>query len=54
MQMLPIMLGVSLLLGLGGLAAFIWGLKNHQFDDAEKMRHQPLWDDGPKPPKEEQ
>ena len=47
MNMLPIMLVVSLGLGLMGLLAFLWGLKNHQFDDPEKMRHQPLMDDPP-------
>ena len=32
-EMIAIMLGVSLILGLFGLLAFIWGLKNGQFDD---------------------
>ncbi|WP_414651513.1 cbb3-type cytochrome oxidase assembly protein CcoS, partial [Helicobacter typhlonius] len=30
--MIAVMLGVSLVLGLFGLLAFIWGLKNGQFD----------------------
>ncbi|WP_334083575.1 cbb3-type cytochrome oxidase assembly protein CcoS, partial [Helicobacter typhlonius] len=36
-EMVAIMLAVSLVLGLIGLLAFIWGLKNGQFDDANKM-----------------
>jgi len=45
MELLPIMLGVSLFLGLLGLGAFLWGLKNGQFDDPEGMRYRVLLDD---------
>ena len=31
------MLGASLFLGAIALTAFIWGIKNNQFDDEEKM-----------------
>ncbi len=43
-EMIGIMLGVSLVLGLFGLLAFIWGLKNGQFDDANKMMQGVLFD----------
>lgn len=39
------MLIVSLLLGLAGLIFFLWGLKNGQFDDGEKMMNNVLYDD---------
>ena len=41
---LGVMLYVSLFLGFLGLAAFIWGIKNHQFDDAQKMMQGALFD----------
>ncbi|WP_334081839.1 cbb3-type cytochrome oxidase assembly protein CcoS, partial [Helicobacter typhlonius] len=43
-EMVAIMLAVSLVLGLFGLLAFIWGLKNGQFDDANKMMQGVLFD----------
>lgn len=43
-EMVAVMLGVSLVLGLLGLLAFIWGLKNGQFDDANKMMQGVLFD----------
>lgn len=43
-EMIAIMLGVSLILGLFGILAFIWGLKNGQFDDANKMMQGVLFD----------
>lgn len=39
-----VMLYVSLFLGFLGLVAFIWGIKNHQFDDAQKMMQGALFD----------
>lgn len=41
---IAIMLGVSLMLGLFGLLSFIWGLKNGQFDDSNKMMQGVLFD----------
>lgn len=41
---LGVMLFISLLLGLIGLIAFIWGAKNHQFDDEKKMMQGVLYD----------
>lgn len=43
--MIAVMLGVSLLIGLLGLIAFIWGLRTGQFDD-EKRFTEGLLDDG--------
>ncbi len=39
-----LMLGVSLMIGAIGLVAFLWGLKNGQFDDKEKMMRGVLFD----------
>lgn len=36
-SILTMMLVVSLMLGFFGVLAFIWGLKNHQFDDEKKF-----------------
>ena len=35
--MVGVMLATSLVIGLLGLIAFLWGLKNGQFDDEKKM-----------------
>lgn len=43
-EMIALMLGVSLVLGLFALLAFIWGLRNGQFDDANKMMQGVLFD----------
>ena len=45
MDILPLMLGISLFLGLLGLFAFLWGLRTGQFDDPEGMRYKFLLDD---------
>lgn len=39
------MLGASLFLGALALAAFLWGIKNGQFDDEKKMMSQVMFDD---------
>lgn len=39
-----LMLGVSLFIGFLGLIAFIWGLKNDQFNDKDKMMQGVLFD----------
>ncbi len=39
------MLGVSLVLGLFGLGAYLWALKNGQFDDLEGERYRIILDD---------
>lgn len=43
-SMLGVMLFVSLLLGLTGLIAFVWGLRTGQFDDEKKMMKGILYD----------
>lgn len=42
--MIAVMITVSVLLGLTGLAAFIWGLRTGQFDDEKKMMQGVLYD----------
>lgn len=42
--MIAIMLGVSILIGLFGLIAFIWGLRTGQFDDEKKFTQGLLMD----------
>ncbi|MDE6885802.1 MAG: cbb3-type cytochrome oxidase assembly protein CcoS [Helicobacteraceae bacterium] len=42
--MIAVMLGVSILIGLLGLIAFIWGLKSGQFDDEKKFTQGLLMD----------
>jgi cbb3-type cytochrome oxidase maturation protein len=39
------MLGASLVLGGIALVAFLWGIKNGQFDDETKMMNQVQYDD---------
>ena len=38
------MLGASLFLGAIALAAFLWGIKDGQFDDEKRMMNQVLYD----------
>ncbi len=42
---IAMMLGASLFLGGVALVAFMWGIKNGQFDDETKMMNQVLYDD---------
>lgn len=42
--MVGVMLATSLIIGLLGLVAFLWGLKNGQFDDEKKMMQGVLFD----------
>ena len=42
--MVGVMLVTSLIIGLLGLIAFLWGLKNGQFDDEKKMMQGVLFD----------
>jgi cbb3-type cytochrome oxidase maturation protein len=53
MAILSILIPASLLLGGIGLAAFVWALRNRQFDDPEGDANRVVlgrWDDAPKPP----
>ncbi|MCI6217910.1 MAG: cbb3-type cytochrome oxidase assembly protein CcoS [Helicobacter sp.] len=43
-EVIVLMLTVSLILGFFGLLAFLWGLKNGQFDDENKMMEGVLFD----------
>lgn len=45
MKVLGLLLPVALLLGLGGLAAFFWALRNGQFDDPDGDAARILIDD---------
>lgn len=42
---IAMMLGASIFLGGVALVAFLWGIKNGQFDDEKKMMNQVLYDD---------
>jgi cbb3-type cytochrome oxidase maturation protein len=44
-SVLGLLLPVALLLGLGGLAAFFWALRNGQFDDPDGDAARILIDD---------
>ncbi|GAA6882401.1 cbb3-type cytochrome oxidase assembly protein CcoS [Helicobacter pylori] len=43
-EILTIMLVVSVLMGLIGLIAFLWGVKSGQFDDEKRMLEGVLYD----------
>lgn len=45
MNILVILVPLALLLGLVGLAAFVWSMKSGQFDDLEGAAHRVLDDD---------
>ncbi len=52
MAILGILIPVSLFLGGVGLVAFIWAMRNSQFDDPQGDANRILttdWDDHPKP-----
>lgn len=45
------LIGISLCLGLAGLAAFLWSLRNGQYDDMEGAATRILYDDLPDQPR---
>jgi cbb3-type cytochrome oxidase maturation protein len=52
MEVLTILIPVSLLLGLGGLVAFVWSLRKGMYDDPDGDSQRilnPDYDDKPKP-----
>ncbi len=49
MQVLIYLVPTALLLGLSGLAAFLWSLKNGQYDDVDGAALRVLTDDDIKP-----
>lgn len=54
MNVILYLLGLSLLLGAGGLAMFLWSLRSGQYDDMDGAANRILFDDEdrptPKPP----
>jgi len=44
------LIGISLILGLFGLLAFLWALRNGQYDDLEGAANRILFDDEPDQP----
>ncbi|MEM7567360.1 MAG: cbb3-type cytochrome oxidase assembly protein CcoS [Pseudomonadota bacterium] len=51
MNVLVFLVPAALLLGLGGLAAFLWSVRSRQYDDLEGARYRVLEDD--RPPEDE-
>ena len=49
MDVLLYLIPMALLLGLSGLAAFLWSLKNGQYDDVEGAALRVLTDDDIRP-----
>lgn len=47
MNVILYLLGASLLLGVGGLAIFLWSLKSGQYEDMEGAANRILFDDEP-------
>ncbi|MFQ3623558.1 MAG: cbb3-type cytochrome oxidase assembly protein CcoS [Acetobacteraceae bacterium] len=51
MDALILLIPLSLLLGLGALAAFLWALRSGQYDDLEGAAHRILFDEDAPPPR---
>jgi cbb3-type cytochrome oxidase maturation protein len=52
MEILTVLIPVSLFLGALGLVAFVWSMRNRQYEDPEGDSRRILtsqWDDRPKP-----
>jgi cbb3-type cytochrome oxidase maturation protein len=49
MTVILYLLGASLVLGGGGLALFLWSLRDGQFEDLEGAANRILMDDDPDP-----
>jgi cbb3-type cytochrome oxidase maturation protein len=50
MTVILYLLGISLVLGAGGLALFLWSLRSGQYDDMEGAANRILFDDEPTAP----
>jgi cbb3-type cytochrome oxidase maturation protein len=50
MTSIGFLLPIALLLGLAGLAAFLWSVKNGQYDDLDGAAERILMDDTPDDP----
>lgn len=49
MNNLFVLLPIALLLGLGGLAAFLWSVRSGQYDDLDGAAHRILDDEDEQP-----
>lgn len=49
MSSLVLLIPIALLLGIAGLAAFVWSLNSGQYDDLDGAAHRVLKDDEAKP-----
>ena len=49
MNNLFVLLPIALLLGLGGLAAFLWSVRSGQYDDLDGAAHRILDDEDERP-----
>lgn len=45
MDIIYLLLPLSLILSCCGLAAYLWSVKNGQFDDLERSKFNPLYED---------
>lgn len=52
MNALMLLIPLSLALGVGALAAFLWSLRAGQYDDLDGAAHRILFDDDTPPPGE--
>lgn len=50
MDALILLVPLTLFLGLLGLAAFLWTLRNRQYEDLDGAAARILFDDAPRPP----
>ena len=50
MDIILVLIPIALLLGLVGLAAFLWALKSGQFEDLDGAAYRILFDDDDEPP----
>lgn len=49
MNILLLLIPAALILGVFGLAAFLWALRSGQFDDLDGAANRILYDDEPRP-----
>lgn len=54
MDALMLLIPISLALGLGALAAFLWSLRSGQYDDLDGAAHRILFEDDEPPQRGEQ
>ncbi|MBM3598686.1 MAG: cbb3-type cytochrome oxidase assembly protein CcoS [Alphaproteobacteria bacterium] len=49
MTVLAVLIPIALMLGVLGLAAFLWSLRHGQYDDLDGAAHRILFDDDRRP-----